>query len=139
MARVEADRFLYEFARAAWDFFACPDQVYVWETLVRFSEVDFEHVPDWVKARISKIFHAILVSFMAEQAARNVRQREKANDAQKLSMGATWHLVATSRILKDHDRKPIVVTDSAKSVAPASLAPNTYSATIHDHSLGPEL
>jgi hypothetical protein len=139
LTRVETDRFFNEFAREAWGFFAFPDQVYVWETLVRLSEVDFTHVPGWVKERITKVFHAILVSFMAEQAARNVRQREKANVAKKLSMGAKWHSVATSRILKEHDRKPIFVTDSAKNLAPATLPLSTYSATTHDHSLGPEV
>lgn len=105
---------------------------------MRLAEVNFnpDHVPYHVLERLTKIFRAMLTSICAEYAAREVRQRERANVAKKLTMVAKWHSVATSDILDNHDRNPIHVTDAAKQSAPTTLPASTFDSKVHDHSLG---
>ena len=103
---------------------------------MRLSETDFQSVPPFLDKRFQQVFTAGLTSTPAEYAAREVRLRMRANAAKKVSVLHCWHSLATSSILAEHDRKPIVVTATSKHLAPKSLPPATFESKVHDNSLG---
>lgn len=79
------------------------------------------------------IFNGMLTSIAAEFAARDVRDRLRANAQSRATTNSKWHSLATSAILANMDRKPIVVTETAKSLAPSCIREGTYDAEVYDN------
>ena len=136
LTKAEFDRHVIEDVKTAWDFWYFPNQVFPRECMVRLSETDFASVSAFLVKRFNMVFTAGLTSTPAEYAAREVRLRMKANIAKKVSSTHCWHALATSNILREHDRNPICVTTAAKEHAPTSLPPSTFESKVHDNSLG---
>ena len=132
---IELEKAVNADAQKIWSFFYWTEQTYPWEILVRLAEAEFKSVPASVLDSVQLLSESMLTSSAAELAARQVKLRSQANLAGKVSRVERWHALATSEILSDHDRRPMVVTEASKHGAPKDLPAALFEATVHDHSL----
>ncbi|CAK0870235.1 unnamed protein product [Prorocentrum cordatum] len=116
-----------------------PMEQWTREMFVMLYEESFKNVSKEAFDKLLGFANSWMSTLINEDLFNRYRARERAHQASVFGRVSRWHKATTTELIKEYDRKEILITPTSKSMKLVSVTPDFCRADISEFSLDPQL